>query len=219
MGRILEKMGIHFARSFGRKVGEGSSTFFWLDKWVGNFRLCEMFPRLFHLESQKKVLVGDRGAWEGAIWRWVLGWSRELRGRTLNEFEDLLGKLQEWAPNHGHRDKRWWFLDESGDFTVKALKELVNEKELEGHSNLRETMWNKIVPRKVNVLVWRLRQGRMPVRVVLDHMGIDLDSLLCPCCQDVIETVDHCFCRCKWVEASWNKIFNWWLVGHFNGDF
>lgn len=67
------------------------------------------------------------------------------------------------------------------------------------------------------MLVWRLRQGRVPVRVAHEQMGMDLDLLLCPCCEDAIETIDHCFRRCKWVEAGWKKIFKWWRLGNLNG--
>lgn len=68
------------------------------------------------------------------------------------------------------------------------------------------------------MLVWRLRLGRVPVRVVFDQMGMDLDSLLCLCCQDAIESIDNCFGRCKWVEMGWKKIFKWWRLGNFNGS-
>lgn len=73
------------------------------------------------------------------------------------------------------------------------------------------------MPRKVNIFIWRLRLSRIPVRVVLDCIGMDLDSLLCPCCQDIVESVDHCFIWCKWVQEGWGKIFKWWSMGSFNG--
>lgn len=53
VGNVLEKNGIPFAGSFGRKVGDGSETVCWLDIWIDNFSLYEKFLRPFHLESQK----------------------------------------------------------------------------------------------------------------------------------------------------------------------
>ncbi|GJX07199.1 ribonuclease H-like domain-containing protein [Tanacetum coccineum] len=39
-------------------------------------------------------------------------------------------------------------------------------------------------------LIWAIK-GRLPVRVELDRRGIDLDSVLCPCCNNVVETCAH----------------------------
>lgn len=44
-------------------IGNGFGTSFWLDKWVGNGRLCDRFPRLFQLEDDKKAMVGSMGRW------------------------------------------------------------------------------------------------------------------------------------------------------------
>ncbi|GJV98091.1 hypothetical protein Tco_1549668 [Tanacetum coccineum] len=38
--------------------------------------------------------------------------------------------------------------------------------------------------------------GRLPVHIELDKKGIDLDSLLCPGCEHVVESVDHCLVLC-----------------------
>ncbi|GJW04128.1 hypothetical protein Tco_1562984 [Tanacetum coccineum] len=45
---------------FKVKVGNGESTCFWTDKWVGNSPLCSTFPRLYRLESNKQCRVCDR---------------------------------------------------------------------------------------------------------------------------------------------------------------
>lgn len=113
-------------------------------------------------------------------------------------------------PFQQKRDRWRWFIDETEEFKVKTLRELVDEKTLEGQGTVLVTKWNRWIPKKINVFVWRLRQRRIPTRMVLDHMGIDLDSILCPCCQDAIETVEHCLIRCKWAEDGWVKIFKWW---------
>ncbi|GJT93612.1 putative RNA-directed DNA polymerase, eukaryota, reverse transcriptase zinc-binding domain protein [Tanacetum coccineum] len=42
------------------KVGNGESTRFWIDKWVGNSPLCSSFPRLFRLDSNPLCRVCER---------------------------------------------------------------------------------------------------------------------------------------------------------------
>lgn len=59
------------------------------------------------------------------------------------------------------------------------------------------TRWNKNVPIKINVFLWRLTLNKLPSRMNLDRKGIDLDFLLCPICQEDVETVNHIFFNCK----------------------
>ncbi|GJU85982.1 putative ribonuclease H-like domain-containing protein [Tanacetum coccineum] len=92
---------------------------------------------------------------------------------------------------------RWrWTLGEDGDFKVKILKSLIEEKILQVENNGHDTRWNKLVPKKVNVFVWRAIKGRLPVRVELERRGIDLDSVLCAYCNDSVETCTHCLVTC-----------------------
>jgi hypothetical protein len=42
-----------FANNVTRKIGMGSSTLFWKDSWLGHRPLCDIFPRLFSISSQK----------------------------------------------------------------------------------------------------------------------------------------------------------------------
>ncbi|XP_071739636.1 uncharacterized protein [Rutidosis leptorrhynchoides] len=51
---------------------------------------------------------------------------------------------------------------------------------------------------------------RIAVRVELDQRGIDLDTLLCPICNDAVELVDHAIYSCKSAKDIWIGIFKWW---------
>ncbi|GJS10798.1 nucleotide-binding alpha-beta plait domain-containing protein [Tanacetum coccineum] len=108
-------------------------------------------------------------------------WVRDIRGRVSREFEELVGVVQDIVVHSNCRDKWRWTLDVDGEFTVKELDRLVEEKILHTDSGGQETIWNKLVPKKVNIFVWRALKGILPVRVELDRRGIDLDSVLCPC--------------------------------------
>lgn len=133
--------------------------------------MCDKFKRLFHLESQKRVLVGERGEWNGNEWRWVWGWERELRGRAVTEFDEMLNLVNNVKLIQSKKDRRRWFLEESGDFKVKMLREMVDEKVLEGDGAARETQWIKYLPRKVNVFMWLLQLGRFPTKSNIRSYG------------------------------------------------
>ncbi|XP_071728968.1 uncharacterized protein [Rutidosis leptorrhynchoides] len=59
-GRKIEDYNVAFSSSFSRTIGDGCSTSFWNDHWVGSNCLRLLFPRLFRLETQPNILVKDR---------------------------------------------------------------------------------------------------------------------------------------------------------------
>nr|GEV39123.1 ribonuclease H [Tanacetum cinerariifolium] len=89
------------------------------------------------------------------------------------------------------REKCIWTLVEDGEFKVKALTRLLEEKNFQVESGVQETTWNNLVPRKVNVFIWRVIKGRLLVRVKLDRRGIDLDSVLFLSCNNSVESCAH----------------------------
>jgi len=61
-----------------RKMGDGSSTCFWKDKWRSIVPLCDIFPRLFALSMQKDCCVRDVGFSSEGDRRWYFVWRRDL---------------------------------------------------------------------------------------------------------------------------------------------
>ena len=54
--------------------------------------------------------------------------------------------------------------------------------------------------------------GRIPTREVLDKMGIELNSTLCPRCSEAVESVDHALFKCTKVHNIWVAVAKWWKV-------
>ncbi|GJX37033.1 reverse transcriptase domain, reverse transcriptase zinc-binding domain protein [Tanacetum coccineum] len=165
-------VGLEFSSSFVGVLGDGRDIRFWVDRWVDNRRLCDKFPRLFHLDRKKEGSVMDKGLW---------------------------GQM-----------------DMGDKFKVKELTRLAEEKILQVENGYQETIWNKLVPKKVNIFNWRALKGRLPVRVELDRRGIELDSLLCPSCNNSVESCAHSLVTCDLAMSVWEKIFNWWKIGIVN---
>lgn len=99
---------------------------------------------------------------------------------------------------------------------VKALSRLVDNKSLKIDLGEHETILCNLVPKKVNVFVWRAMKRRLLVRVELDRRGIDLHSILCPCCDVETESVEHCLVLCKVARSVWEEIFKWWKIDRVN---
>ncbi|GKB30408.1 reverse transcriptase domain, reverse transcriptase zinc-binding domain protein, partial [Tanacetum coccineum] len=97
----------------------------------------------------------------------------------------LVGNIGRWL------DGLWeccW--DSSRPPRVKVLSRYIEEYNMAVSSEGNKTIWRSIIPRNVNVFVWRALRGRLSVWTELDKKGIDLDSLLCPGCDNVVGSVD-----------------------------
>ncbi|XP_071705575.1 uncharacterized protein [Rutidosis leptorrhynchoides] len=110
----------------------------------------------------------------------------------------------------GKTDSWKWLLNNNGKFATKSLSDVITTKMLGAGVNMEETVRNHLVPKKVEVFVWRAKRKRLPVLSELDKRGIDLPSVLCPICEGDIESVEHSLFSCLVACDIWNKVLNWW---------
>ncbi|KAL4570644.1 hypothetical protein LXL04_026303 [Taraxacum kok-saghyz] len=144
--------------SLRRMIGNGEDTRFWDDRWLGDSLLADRFPRLFALEGDRRCLVADR--WDGEGWTWQ--WQRPLAGgRTFADFQALL-RLLENVRCSQDRDSWVWNISTDGGFTVADTRRWIDDLVLPvGQVNTR---WCGLVPRKVNIFIWRLLLDQLPTR-------------------------------------------------------
>ncbi|KAJ9557691.1 hypothetical protein OSB04_012305 [Centaurea solstitialis] len=220
VGKVLDREGCNFSTSFEKEVGDGWSTKFWEDIWVGGETLKGRFNRLYNLETCKEALIAERGSFIGNGWVWEWSWRRELRGREVGEFSELCSILEGFNSKQGEADKYVWKLDPAGGFSVKTLRSVLGERRsgLRGGARRDPTRWDKSVPAKVNVFFWRASLGRLPCRAELDKRGVDMDSVLCPRCNREIETVTHALFSCDKVKAFWTLVGRWWNLEVSNSE-
>nr|GEW87013.1 RNA-directed DNA polymerase, eukaryota [Tanacetum cinerariifolium] len=68
------------------------------------------------------------------------------------------------------------------------------------------TRWNTCLPRKVNIFIWRLRLDKHHHRLNLSKHGLEIDSILCPICNNNVESNDHVFFSCEVASSSWRLL-------------
>jgi hypothetical protein len=66
------------AESVSRTIGNGATTQFWSEKWIGDSLLCVKFPRLFLISNQKEATISELAVVEGGIIHWNFSWRRRL---------------------------------------------------------------------------------------------------------------------------------------------
>ncbi|GJR39510.1 RNA-directed DNA polymerase, eukaryota, reverse transcriptase zinc-binding domain protein [Tanacetum coccineum] len=73
-------------------------------------------------------------------------------------------------------DSLQWSLDVSAVYSVASVHNLVDVHTLD--VDIVATRWNRCIPIKLNVFLWRLNLNKLPSRVNLDIKGIDIGSIL-----------------------------------------
>ncbi|KAL8475034.1 hypothetical protein ACS0TY_031453 [Phlomoides rotata] len=171
-----------------KKMGNGMSTYFWYDKWVGESSLRESFPRLYSLCTNKEVKVGESGCWVDDIWQWSLSWRRDLRSWEMDSVAQL------------------WYSLESVHLQVPATS-ILSEDTYKALSRI----WNKLTPSKFSGLAWRILRCRLPTRSALKKRNIltDGDDLSCDLCGSYEETVHHLFFECSFSYQVWCRCYAW----------
>ncbi|GKA16602.1 RNA-directed DNA polymerase, eukaryota, reverse transcriptase zinc-binding domain protein [Tanacetum coccineum] len=99
-------------------------------------------------------------------------------------------------------------LDVSKGFTVASVRSLIDSHTLD--VGPIATRWNRSIPIKVNVFLWRMILNKLPSRVNLDRRGIDVESLLCPICHEDVEAVNHILFTCELAKDLWALLARWW---------
>lgn len=175
------------------KVGNGSSIHFWKDSWIGNGSLSSRYNRLFHLDVDANCLLSDRlsnGTWS----------RKNLGSRNEEALENLLSEVAHVSVN-SLPDSWQWSITHDDVFPVLNTCIHVDNAILPSFSP--STRWSKILPRKVNIFIWRLLLDRLPNRLNLSSRGLEITSISCPLCNVGVESNDHIFFGCDMAINIW----------------
>ncbi|GJT83982.1 methyl-CpG-binding domain-containing protein 2-like protein isoform X1 [Tanacetum coccineum] len=143
-----------------------------------------------------KIRVCRGGAWEQS--RWCVGKAVSERldidassgfMLTYNSDNDIVEGVELRV---GAEDRLVWSLDQQHSFSVKKLASLIDYNILRDHSlGSKSHTWNSLVPKKVNIHIWRLAKDRLHLLSKLLRLGINVDSVMCPLCGEVPKFIDH----------------------------
>ncbi|XP_071718565.1 uncharacterized protein [Rutidosis leptorrhynchoides] len=139
--------------------------------------------------------------WVDGDWQWV--WSRgNIGNRNCASLDLLHATLQQVSISD--RDDSWLFdCSSDGVFTVKSARETIDSILLPLSSS--RTVWFKFIPRKVNNFLWRLNLNSLSVRWNLSAKDVEISTIVCPTCNNEIETRDHLFLECQFAKEIWHK--------------
>ncbi|GJT51431.1 RNA-directed DNA polymerase, eukaryota, reverse transcriptase zinc-binding domain protein [Tanacetum coccineum] len=185
------------------KVGCGTKVRFWKDVWLGDVSLKEKYNRLFHLDRNGDCVIRDRiynGAWS---WDWC---RHDLGSRNNEALVSLLSDIGNIVVDSG-TDTCSWNIATGGIFSVGVTRNHIDNHMLP--STISHTRWNNVLPRKVNIFVWRFLLDRLPHRLNLSSRSLEITSILCPVCNLSVESSLHLFFTCDLASQILSKIRVW----------
>ncbi|KAL4573213.1 hypothetical protein LXL04_020012 [Taraxacum kok-saghyz] len=174
--------------------------------WNGDQTMAAQFLRSFALESNKQATVSER------IQENIEDWERRRRPRGGREEEELgnLKSVIQQVQIHNHEDA--WYIPSAPNerFSTRWFRQLIMERGASHiHTNNR---WHKWAPKKINIFLWRLIRGRLPVRGILQQLGTTMPSSLCPVCDKEDESILHTFLKCDQAQFVWMRLALWWKI-------
>jgi hypothetical protein len=196
-------------------LGNGVTTSFWLDCWVGDSPLKDRFPRLFSISIQKEATVAD--VWDGTdIGRWNFNWRRRLFVWEETLKEELVGVLQSISLT-AEEDKWSWTIDSNGGFSVKStyifVSDMLSEQEniSKEQSAAFKGIWKCHAPSKVQGFAWLALKDRIPTKVNLFRRNILLQPAdrICSLCGVEEENSIHLLIYCQFARQVWNRVCQW----------
>nr|KAJ0194892.1 hypothetical protein LSAT_V11C700371630 [Lactuca sativa] len=154
----LHESGLLPSNAMARVTGNGATIRFWHDVWCLDVPIMVQFGRLFTLASNQNSLVRDY--WSPTSW--VFAWRHDIRGGVEQEQLASLMSMLDGFHLGTESDKWVWNLDNLRYFSVKSTRNWIDDSRLPSGS--LPTRWNRSVPIKINVFIWRLLMDRLPFR-------------------------------------------------------
>jgi len=144
---------------------------------------------------------------EGEAWKWrrrLFAWEEE----KVRECCDILTNIV-LQPNHSDR---WiWHLHASSNYNViSAYNHLLTPTSNNLSAIHMSEIWNKEVPLKISLFVWRLLRDRLPTTDSLIKRHILLpNAQLCVGGCGMMEDAKHLFLSCDFFGKLWYGISHW----------
>jgi hypothetical protein len=193
----LMKVKDEFFKRGSFQIGNGQSTRFWEDIWLGQRSLASEYPSLYNIVNHRNVTV------ENVLSASPLNISFR---RTLNDYKwerwtHLLNRLI-MVQLSDSEDTFKWSLTSSGIYTVKSMYiDLLNDNSV----FLNKYIWKMKVPLKIRIFMWFLQKKVILTKDNLAKRNWQGDVRCCFC--DHEENIQHLFLTCPFTRMIWRIIY------------
>ncbi|XP_057794115.1 uncharacterized protein LOC131010566 [Salvia miltiorrhiza] len=154
------------------------------------------------------------GCWDEGVWRWKLEWSREPRGRELDQIQSLISFIDSCVLRTDKRDGWRWKASSNGAFSVKSAYEAISREKRQPNEQRKEgeltQIWKTKAPAKAIITAWKVLKGRLPTLDNLIRRQVPIQPpIFCVFCKEKEESIDHLFFSCSKSEEVWKELIQW----------
>ncbi|KAK1364861.1 hypothetical protein POM88_040422 [Heracleum sosnowskyi] len=164
------------------KVNDGKKVIFWEDTWIQDL-------------------------WDFYEHTGTTFWKRSLRSWEIEQVECLNEILKGVALNSRKVSLLW--LPGLDMYTVKKATSLLDLDRSENRVGWF-FIWRLKIPPKVQIFVWKLCRGILPVKVFLySRLGSSIGSTSCLRCNED-KSINHLLWQCDFVKMVMKLMLEWW---------
>jgi hypothetical protein len=168
------------------KVGDGSNTLFWDDRWLHDTQISDIAPSLYN--SIPRRIANRRTVKEALLNRWISDIRGALTVRVLVEYLKLWESLSEIELQPNIKDRHVFSLASDGKYTAKATyKGLFLGSTTFDHY---KRIWRSWAPSKCRFFIWLVAHNRCWTADRLAKKGLNHPHR-CPLCDQEDETLNH----------------------------
>ena len=185
-----------FAMGAKFTIGNGRSTRFWTDRWLGSQPLWRDFRDLYELAVDPSITVAVALVASPP----VIYFKRELNGLEQTKLVALPHLINPITLS-GDPDTVSWALTSSGKFSVKSLY----RKLCQGPSQLVVAgLWTARLPLKIKLFLWQMFRDKLPTSLNVAKRNGPANGP-CALCGDP-EDANHVFFRCPLARFAWSLV-------------
>nr|GEY11028.1 RNA-directed DNA polymerase, eukaryota, reverse transcriptase zinc-binding domain protein [Tanacetum cinerariifolium] len=196
--KVHMKQGIDLPSFITPKLGNGVTTSFW------DVAFKVLVPRLYALETMKNIDVASKLSHGGL----EFSFRRNPRGGVEQAQLELLKEKVKGCILSNMNDKSNWSLEGSCEFSVSSVRKVIDATLLP--KGTTKTRWIEAVLIKINVHAWKVKHDCLPNRTNISRRGMEIESMLCPICDNAVESSRHLFFSCHFISEPMHKITRWW---------
>jgi hypothetical protein len=177
------------------KIKNAKYISFWLDSWLENSPLCQVYPILYDLTLNKNCSVAEvkeKG--------WVVQFRIRLQGLLRDQWYEMAAKLNR-VSLCAKPDTVSWKWTVNRDFLVKSVYEHLT-KDDSGSSYKR--IWKAKIPAKIKTFMWLIEQGAILTKDNMLRRNWHEDPS-CYFCK-LPESMDHLFFECPVAKVIWGTV-------------
>jgi hypothetical protein len=140
------------------KVGDGSNTLFWKDRWLDGKNIQDLAPRLYDLVPKRRI---NKRTVKEALTEdmWLEDIQGEIPLEPLLDFLELWDVLEEvQLQQEGTPDKHLWRFSSTGTYTAKSAYDAL----FQGATSFApyERIWKSWAPPKCGFFMWLVAHNR-----------------------------------------------------------